>query len=189
MNRAQRVGWTLLGALLLVVACAPWLAPHAAGEQLTDHAYAPPTHVRVRDADGWHRPFIRPHVLEDRLREAAKLGFKRAVVPEAARGRRIGIRGEAHPARSGAVEVGPAGEIVYGEVERLPRCCARRLRHERARQRARSPHGGEGSRAGHEFMAGEALAQFAQRAFGQNLARTDNTDAITNGLCLIKQVR
>ena len=68
MNRAQRVGWTLLGALLLVVACAPWLAPHAAGEQLTDHAYAPPTHVRVRDADGWHRPFIRPHVLEDRLR-------------------------------------------------------------------------------------------------------------------------
>lgn len=80
MTRTRRAGWGLLAAVLLVVAAAPWLAPHAPGEQLADHAYAPPTPVRVRDAEGWHRPFIRPQVLQDRLRRVFVEGDTRVPV-------------------------------------------------------------------------------------------------------------
>lgn len=68
MSVAGRAGWGLLAAVIVVIACGPWVAPHAPGEQLVDRAYAPPTRVRVHDTDGWHRPFIRPQVLQDRLR-------------------------------------------------------------------------------------------------------------------------
>lgn len=55
-------------ACAAVLACAaPWLAPFRAGEQLDDRAFAPPTPIHVWDA-GVRAPFIRPLVLEDRLR-------------------------------------------------------------------------------------------------------------------------
>jgi peptide/nickel transport system permease protein len=65
---AQRAGRALLVAIALIVIFAPWLAPHRAGDQLTDRAYAPPTRVRVFDASGLHAPFIHPQVMTDRLR-------------------------------------------------------------------------------------------------------------------------
>lgn len=77
MSPAQRAGWVLLAAVMAAVVGAPWLAPHGAGEQLPDHAYAPPTSLRWHDADGWHRPFIRPQVLQDRLRRTFTEGDRR----------------------------------------------------------------------------------------------------------------
>ena len=68
MTRAQSAGRTLLATIACVAALAPWLAPHRAGEQLTDRAYAPPTRVRLHDATGLHAPFIFPQTLTDRLR-------------------------------------------------------------------------------------------------------------------------
>lgn len=68
MTRSQRVGRALLVAMALVMVLAPWLAPHRAGEQLTDRAYAPPTRIRLHDTTGWHAPFIYPQTLTDRLR-------------------------------------------------------------------------------------------------------------------------
>lgn len=82
MTRGQRCGWTLLVMLGFAVLFASWLVPHGAADQLPDRAYAPPTPLRVRDADGWHPPFIRPQVLEDRLRRIYVEGRGRvAVVP------------------------------------------------------------------------------------------------------------
>lgn len=68
MTRSQRMGGALLVAIAIVTALAPWLAPHPAGEQLADRAYAPPTRVRVHDAAGWHAPFIHTQTMTDRLR-------------------------------------------------------------------------------------------------------------------------
>mgnify|MGYP006267036219 CR=1 FL=1 len=68
MTRTQRIGAALLLMLCATAALAPWLAPHRAGEQLPDRAYAPPTRVHVRDAGTWHPPFVYGQVLVDRLR-------------------------------------------------------------------------------------------------------------------------
>lgn len=64
----QRLGRVLLVAVALAALLAPWLAPHRAGDQLTDRAYAPPTRVRVHDAAGFHAPFFYPQTMVDRLR-------------------------------------------------------------------------------------------------------------------------
>ncbi len=68
LPRAQRAGRALLIAIAAVAALAPWLAPHRAGDQLADRAYAPPTRVRIIDAAGLHAPFMYPQIMADRLR-------------------------------------------------------------------------------------------------------------------------
>ena len=68
MTPAQRVGRAILVAVALGALLAPWIAPHRAGDQLTDRAYAPPTRVRVHNAAGFHAPFFYPQTLTDRLR-------------------------------------------------------------------------------------------------------------------------
>lgn len=68
MTRSQRAGRALLVLIALVAVCAPALAPHRAGEQLTDRAYAPPTRLHIADADGWHAPFFYAQTMTDRLR-------------------------------------------------------------------------------------------------------------------------
>ena len=68
LTRGQRAGRALLVFIALVTVFAPWLAPHRAGEQLADRAYAPPTRVRVVDASGLHAPFLHPQTMTDRLR-------------------------------------------------------------------------------------------------------------------------
>ncbi len=65
---SPRVGRALLIALAVATVLAPWLAPHRAGEQLADRAYAPPTRIRLHDATGWHAPFFHPQTMTDRLR-------------------------------------------------------------------------------------------------------------------------
>ncbi|TAK17393.1 MAG: ABC transporter permease, partial [Acidobacteria bacterium] len=67
MTLGARVGWTIVALAGAVTLAAPWLAPHRAGEQLAERAYAPPTPVHVYDR-GFHAPFIRPMTLVDRLR-------------------------------------------------------------------------------------------------------------------------
>jgi peptide/nickel transport system permease protein len=58
----------LLTLSALGVLLAPWIAPHGANERFRDHAYAPPTPVRIIGADGSLRaPFFYPQVLADRL--------------------------------------------------------------------------------------------------------------------------
>jgi peptide/nickel transport system permease protein len=68
MTIGQRAGRALLVLTAVVTCAAPWLAPHRAGDQLTDRAYAPPTRVRLLDADGLHAPFFHPQAMTDRLR-------------------------------------------------------------------------------------------------------------------------
>jgi peptide/nickel transport system permease protein len=68
VTRSQRAGRALLVLIALVAVCAPALAPHRAGEQLTDRAYAPPTRLHIADADGWHLPFFYAQTMTDRLR-------------------------------------------------------------------------------------------------------------------------
>ena len=62
------VAMSLLALSACGVLLAPWIAPHGANERFRDHAYAPPTPVRVIGADGSLRaPFFYPQVLADRL--------------------------------------------------------------------------------------------------------------------------
>lgn len=68
MSPSQRVGRSLLVLLAVVTLCAPWLAPHRAGEQLNDCAYAPPTRIHMWDGAGLHAPFFHPQSPGDRLR-------------------------------------------------------------------------------------------------------------------------
>jgi peptide/nickel transport system permease protein len=62
-----------LGRLIVVLvvaaaAAAPWLAPHAPSDQFADYVNAPPMRLHLVDAGGgWHRPFVHPLRLVDRL--------------------------------------------------------------------------------------------------------------------------
>ncbi len=78
-SRSQRVGRALLIAVVVVTSLAPWLAPHRAGEQLTDRAYAPPTRVRVRDTSGLRAPFFYRQTMTDRLRRQFSVDPSRPV--------------------------------------------------------------------------------------------------------------
>ena len=68
MTTSQRIGRTVLVVIAVLTMAASWLAPHRAGDQLTDRAYAPPTRIRIWDASGVHRPFFYGQTMTDRLR-------------------------------------------------------------------------------------------------------------------------
>jgi peptide/nickel transport system permease protein len=64
---ARRVAAVLLGAIFVATIAAPLVAPNDPNEQFADRQYAPPTRIRIHDANGFRAPFIYPQVLEDRL--------------------------------------------------------------------------------------------------------------------------
>jgi len=64
---ARRIGGCLLLAAVLLAVFAPALSPNAPGEQFPDRSFAPPMTIHVRDAEGFHAPFVYRQVLEDRL--------------------------------------------------------------------------------------------------------------------------
>lgn len=68
MTTGQRVGRALLLMIAMGTVMAPWLAPHSAADQLVNRAYAPPTPLRVHDAEGFHAPFFNAQIMTDRLR-------------------------------------------------------------------------------------------------------------------------
>ncbi|HEY7820101.1 MAG TPA: ABC transporter permease, partial [Vicinamibacteria bacterium] len=57
----------LLGGFAVLALLAPVLAPNSPREQFADHAYAPPTRIRIRDASGIRAPFVYRQVLVDRV--------------------------------------------------------------------------------------------------------------------------
>lgn len=63
----RRAAWMLLGLLLAGALTAPWISPQDPWLQAADRAWAPPTRVHLRDADGWHRPFMYRQIAEDRV--------------------------------------------------------------------------------------------------------------------------
>jgi peptide/nickel transport system permease protein len=66
MTRGGRI-FAVAAGLVALVGLAPAIAPHRASDQFVDRDYAPPMWVHVRDASGWHAPFVYRQVLEDRL--------------------------------------------------------------------------------------------------------------------------
>ena len=46
---------------------APWSAAHPPGSMFTNRAYAPPMRVHLKDAEGWHGPFVYRQSLIDRV--------------------------------------------------------------------------------------------------------------------------
>jgi peptide/nickel transport system permease protein len=80
LRPARAVGIAGLCAWLIVAAGAPFIAPNPPRAQFAERAYAPPMRIHVRDASGFHAPFVyRQHPLnllertysEDRTRRAA----------------------------------------------------------------------------------------------------------------------
>jgi peptide/nickel transport system permease protein len=64
----RRLAVTVLALLLLSTLAAPVLAPHDPGERFPNHSDAPPTPIRIVDANGtWRRPFFYPVRLANRL--------------------------------------------------------------------------------------------------------------------------
>ena len=73
MPVSRAVGLLLLAAVVLAAVAAP-LAPHRSAASFSGLLNAPPTLPRVRDAaGGWHRPFIHPWILVDRLEQRYRL--------------------------------------------------------------------------------------------------------------------
>lgn len=64
MRRAA-AGLVLLFVALAVLA--PWIAPNDPEVMFKDRAYAPPMGLHVRDAQGWHWPFVYRQALVDRI--------------------------------------------------------------------------------------------------------------------------
>jgi peptide/nickel transport system permease protein len=73
----RRIGLFGIAVFVTVGLLAPLLAPNDAAHAFPDRAYASPTAVHVRDAAGWHAPFIYRQVLVDRL--AREYGEDRTV--------------------------------------------------------------------------------------------------------------
>jgi peptide/nickel transport system permease protein len=64
----RRLATAALALLLLATVAAPLLAPHDPGERFPDHSNAPPTPLRIVDAQGrWQRPFFYPVRIASRL--------------------------------------------------------------------------------------------------------------------------
>ena len=62
------VGGVILALAALVAAAAPAIAPHSVREQFADYPSAPPMRMHIVDDTGrWHRPFVYPIQLADRL--------------------------------------------------------------------------------------------------------------------------
>jgi peptide/nickel transport system permease protein len=63
----RRLGLGMLALIAAIAAAAPILAPNDPATPFSNRAYAPPTCIHLRDASGWHAPFIFRQVLVDRV--------------------------------------------------------------------------------------------------------------------------
>jgi peptide/nickel transport system permease protein len=63
----RRLGLGILAIVAAAAAAAPILAPNDPSTPFSNRTYAPPTRIHLRDADGWHAPFIYRQVLADRV--------------------------------------------------------------------------------------------------------------------------
>lgn len=63
----HRAAWVVIAALACGALAAPWISPHDPWAQFADRSYAPPMRVHLRDAGGWHAPFVYRQVLVDRV--------------------------------------------------------------------------------------------------------------------------
>ena len=66
--RMRRLGIGLVAGWIVVAILAPWLAPYEPTRQFADHAFAPPTPLRVTRDGRLTRPYFLPAVLRDPLR-------------------------------------------------------------------------------------------------------------------------
>src|SRR5262249_23485129 len=66
-SRRQTAGAVLLLIVSALAIFSSVLSPNPTDRQFPDRAYAPPTAVHVRDAAGFHWPFIYRQVVRDRL--------------------------------------------------------------------------------------------------------------------------
>jgi peptide/nickel transport system permease protein len=63
----RRVAIGVLAACAMVAIAAPWFASNDPSAQFENQAFAPPMRVHVRDAQGWHAPFVYRQRLVDRI--------------------------------------------------------------------------------------------------------------------------
>jgi peptide/nickel transport system permease protein len=63
------MGAAIVASVTVLAAAAPVLAPHDAGARFDALLNAPPMAPHVRDADGWHAPFVYRWVLVSRLEQ------------------------------------------------------------------------------------------------------------------------
>jgi peptide/nickel transport system permease protein len=66
-SRSARAGLAGLGVIAALACLAPLVAPHRPSDQFGDRAFAPPMRVHLRDASGFHAPFVYRQALVDRL--------------------------------------------------------------------------------------------------------------------------
>jgi len=64
----RRAAGAVLLAILLAATAAPWISSNRPDQPFADRAFAPPMRVHVRDAAGWHAPFVYRQRLIDRIR-------------------------------------------------------------------------------------------------------------------------
>src|SRR5512134_3936133 len=67
LRKSQRAALFLMVTAPVAAMIAPRFAPNDPTTQFADRAYAPPTPIHVRDANGFRMPFVYPLVLEDRV--------------------------------------------------------------------------------------------------------------------------
>ena len=67
LGPARVIGAALLLGLVLMAVGAPGIAPNDPAVHWPDRAFAPPSRIHVRDAQGWHSPFIYRSVLTNRM--------------------------------------------------------------------------------------------------------------------------
>lgn len=63
----RRLAAWVLGACVVLAAAAPWIAPNDPVSLFADRAFAPPMAWHLRDAEGWHAPFVYRQQLTDRI--------------------------------------------------------------------------------------------------------------------------
>ena len=63
----RRAAAALVIAFFVGAALAPWFTANSPQTQFENRAYAPPMRVHVKDAEGWHAPFVYRQTLVDRI--------------------------------------------------------------------------------------------------------------------------
>jgi len=63
----RRAAVVVLLLVTMVAVVAPWMTSHDPQTQFTDRAFAPPMRIHLRDAGGWHAPFVYRQQLVDRI--------------------------------------------------------------------------------------------------------------------------
>jgi peptide/nickel transport system permease protein len=75
----KTIGRSIVAAWIAAAVLAPWLAPYDAQTRFTDHAYAPPTRVRVWSNGVLRKPYFYPAVLLDPLQRRFEIDRTRPI--------------------------------------------------------------------------------------------------------------